>query len=418
MHFLPNILKMTFTGAHLLRRNMYYSMLLTCANYAFPLVVYAWISRALGVSNVGLVGFIDSVTTYFIFFSMMGISVLGMKTIAQSQNDPRRLADSFWSLLALHALFTLTVLAVMVAATCFVDELHRNWRLMCVGMCKLIFNVFIAEWLFTGLEQFRFITIRTLIVKGLYMVSVFLFVRDPADTFTYYLLTMLVVAIIAAINMVYARQRVGVHGIRLDLRHYVSPFFCLGIFAVVTSSYATFNMAFLGFVADDTAVGYFSTASKIISLVSVIFTAYISVVAPRASRLLADNDRAGFRMLARRSYVIIPAVGVPVGLLICLLAPYIVELLSGAGFDGSVAPLRLMAPFVAIIGLGQMVAVQILVPTGREKATAICAGTGFAICIMLNILLTPRMEAMGSAIAWTAAETASLILAVLVSRRQ
>ena len=69
-----------------IRSNVVYSMLLTGITYLFPLIVYPYISRVLGVANIGLVGFIDSLVTYFILISMMGISVLGIREVARRQS--------------------------------------------------------------------------------------------------------------------------------------------------------------------------------------------------------------------------------------------------------------------------------------------------------------------------------------------
>lgn len=400
-----------------LRANLGYSMLLTAANYLFPLVVYMHISRVLGVANIGLVGFVDSVTVYFILFSMMGISVLGMKAISQARGDTQKLAETFRSLLALHASFTLVVLAAMIAATFLVDELRANWQLMCVGMCKLVFNVFLVEWLFTGLERFRFIAMRTLIVKGLYAGAVFMLVQNPDDTLTYYVLTMLVVAALAVINMMCARHTVRATGLRLHIRQFVRPFFSLGLYSVVTASYATFNMAFLGFVANDESVGYFSTAAKIVSLVAVVFTAYISVVAPRASRLLAQGDNIRFRSLAVKSVWAILAIGIPVAVVAFALAPQLVEFLSGPGYQGAVAPLRILAPALIIIGMSQLINVQILVPLGQENRVALASAVGFAVCLAVNILFTPRLSELGAAIAWVAGECTTLILCLAITGR-
>lgn len=399
---------------------MYYSMLLTGANYLFPLLVYTYVSRVLGVSNIGLVGFVDSVTVYFILFSMMGISVLGVRAIARARGDSRKLTATFWSLLSLHATFTILVLAAMVVATFTVDELRDHRQMMYVGMCKLIFNVFLVEWLFNGLEEFRYIALRTLAVKGLYVVSVFIFVGSSDDTFTYYLLTMLVMAVMAGVNMLHAYRQLDHKKVTLEIKRYVKPFFSLGLYALVSATYATFNMVYLGFAADDSAVGCFSTASKIVTLVGVVFTAYVSVMAPRANRLWVERETRLFRQYAAKSAVVIIIIGLCLGTGVYLLAPQLVEILSGPGYDGAVLPLRLMTPLLTITGLSQMFALQMLVPAGRENRIAFNSACGFIVCLVINILLTHTIQQTGSAMAWMAGETTTMLLslAAVVKLRQ
>ena len=76
--------------------------MLVCANYLFPLAVYPYVSRVLGVAEIGLVSFIDSIATYFILFSMMGISILGIREVASASDDRERLGEVFRSLLVLN----------------------------------------------------------------------------------------------------------------------------------------------------------------------------------------------------------------------------------------------------------------------------------------------------------------------------
>lgn len=76
----------------------------------------------------------------------------------------------------------------LITAIFFIPELYEYKELMFVGAFKLFFNYLLVEWLYKGLEYFKFITIRTLIVKVIYVVSVFVFVRKANDYFVYYLL--------------------------------------------------------------------------------------------------------------------------------------------------------------------------------------------------------------------------------------
>ena len=60
-----------------IKKNFAYSSILTTANYIFPLLTYPYVSRVLGVANIGICNFVDSIINYFILFSMMGIGIVG-----------------------------------------------------------------------------------------------------------------------------------------------------------------------------------------------------------------------------------------------------------------------------------------------------------------------------------------------------
>ncbi|HAE25413.1 MAG TPA: flippase, partial [Prevotellaceae bacterium] len=53
-----------------IKRNFMFNSLLTASGYVFTLLTYPYISRVLGLSNVGIVNFVDGLINYFILFAM------------------------------------------------------------------------------------------------------------------------------------------------------------------------------------------------------------------------------------------------------------------------------------------------------------------------------------------------------------
>ena len=190
------------------KKNFIYSSILTVANYIFPLITYPYVSRVLGVTNIGICNFVDSIIHYFILFSMMGVTTLGIREIAGSANNPQKQSLVFSTLWALNAIATAIMLVFLFIVIYTIPELYEYRKLMYVGAMKLVANLFLVEWFFKGTENFKYITNRTIFVKCLYVVAVFLLVKDPDDYPIYYLLLTLMVVVNAAINFPYACTKV------------------------------------------------------------------------------------------------------------------------------------------------------------------------------------------------------------------
>ena len=171
-----------------IKRNFVYSSVLTTANYIFPLLTYPYASRVLGVDRIGICNFVDSIINYFILFSVMGIGIIGIREIARSKDNKEDLNKTFSSLFLLNTISTSLVLIVLIGAIFLVPKLQAYKDMMWIGVLKLISNYLLIEWLYKGLEKFKLITYRTIIVRTLYVVSVFLFVREAADYKIYFLL--------------------------------------------------------------------------------------------------------------------------------------------------------------------------------------------------------------------------------------
>ena len=189
-----------------LKRNFLYNFIITSANYLFPLIVFPYVSRALKVYNLGICNFVDSIILYFTMLSMMGINILGIREIASVQNNAEQRNHVFSSLFFLNAIFTFISLIALFLCINLVPQFIQYRKLLYIGSIYVIANFLLIEWLYKGLEDFAYITKRTLLVKIAYIIAVFTFVHKPEDYILYYILTTLSVVINAAINLLHSKK--------------------------------------------------------------------------------------------------------------------------------------------------------------------------------------------------------------------
>ena len=131
-----------------IKRNYFYNSLLTLSNYVFPLIIYPYVSRVLGASNIGICNFVDSVVHWFILISMMGISILGNREMAAAGADKERRSKAFSGLLTLNLLTTLIAALALVGAIYTVPKLFIYRKMLWVGVLKLMSNFLCIEWYF------------------------------------------------------------------------------------------------------------------------------------------------------------------------------------------------------------------------------------------------------------------------------
>ena len=209
-----------------LKSNFLYNSIITSANYLFPLIVFPYVSRILGPHYLGIFNFVDSVIYYFYMFGMMGIGIIGVREIAAVQHDMKKRNEVFSSLLFLNAIFVATVIVLLIICIQIIPTLNQYKYLFVVGIANIIASFLLLDWLFKGMEDFRFITIRTIIIKCLYLASIFIFVRVPEDYGIYYILTTLSVIANAAVNLWYSR-----HFVKFDF-HSFSVNLCIILYYI------------------------------------------------------------------------------------------------------------------------------------------------------------------------------------------
>ena len=381
-----------------IKKNFAYKSVLTLSTYLINFITFPYVALVLGVERIGLVNFVDNTVNYFLLFATMGVGLLGVREIAAVKEDKKRRDQVYSSVLALNLLFTLVSLGIYLLCVVTIPKLCQYDELFYIGTAKILFTVFLVEWFFTGVENFRYITLRSILIKVLYIISVFLFVRDTSDYRLYFILTVGVVVLNALINQLYIREFVRVRWNNIQLFKYLKQNVTLGIYTLMTSMYLTFNVMYLGLVSNNTEVGYYTTAFKLYSVVLGFFTAFTNVMLPRMSSLLANGEKDRFQELVNRSFSVMSTCCIPLILCSMIMAPQIVYILSGPGYEGAILPMRIIMPAAFAVGVAQVLAIQVLMPMKKDKVLLVASIIGAVVSLLINLLVVPYIESVGSAV--------------------
>lgn len=401
-----------------LKNNFYYSSVLTTAGYVFPLITYPYVSRVLGVTNIGICNFVDSIINYFVLFSMMGIRTLGIREIAKCQADKSEMSKTFFSILLLNLLFVFISVSVLLVSIHLVPQFAEQRKLMYIGVVKLIANFFLIDWFYRGIEDFRYITIRSLIIRCVYVVSVFAFVRNKDDYYIYYAILALTVFVNAVVNCIYARNILSFKLQKIQPFAFLKPSLTLGIYTLLTSMYTSFNVAYLGFVTNNTEVGYYTTATKLHHIILAFFTAFTGVMLPRMSHLLSEGKVEEFKRKIDQSMRLLVYFSFPLIVIFACFASVIISIISGPGYEKAALPTMIVLPLVFVIGFEQILVVQVLTPQkGKDNAILINSIVGASIGLLSNILLVENYGCVGSAIVWLLSELSVMLSAMFFVRK-
>lgn len=393
------------------KTNVIYSTLLTSANYIFALITYPYVSRVLGVENIGICNFVNSIVNYYYLFSTIGIVNVAIREVATHKGDKSELSKTFSSVLTFNLITAIVMMVALVASTFIVPKFYEHRDLMFVGAMRILFSTMLIEWLYKGLEDFRYITIRSFLIHVVYAILIFLLIKKADDYPLYFTLTILVVGVNALINCLYSRKKVKFSLNNISFKPIIKPSLILGVYLLLTSMYTSFNVGFLGFAGGEIEVGYYTTATKLHSVILAVFTAFTSVMLPRMSSLVAKDDKKGFTELYNKSVSILFAFSVPLVCLCTVYADNIVSILSGPGYEKAVPCMMIVMPLIFVIGYEQVLIVQTLMPLKKDNAILINSICGAILGVSLNFLIVPILKSIGAAIVWFSCEMLIMILA-------
>lgn len=267
----------------------------------------------------------------------------------------------------------------------------------------------LINWFFQGLENFKYIAARTIFVKILFVISVFLFVKTETDVKLYYFLVALTWAGNGIINFIYAKKYVSFNFTLKINKAIIGSFFILGVYWFMNSMYTTLNVAFLGFATNDIEVGYYTTANKLLTVIMTMFTALTSVMVPRVSVALKSNENSEAKALIRKAINALMLFAIPLIFFVFPFSQELIYLMSGKGYEGATTPLQIMTPLFFLVGYDQIIVLQTLLPMGKDKDILRNSILAASVGIISNIFLTLNFGKNGSAIVLILAELSVLL---------
>lgn len=381
------------------KQNFGWNLILMVSGYLFPLITFPYITRVLGAEGFGIGNFVLSIVDYAVLFSTFGIAAIGSRYIPQCNDDKEKRNHVFNSLVTIHLLLSAVVLIVYSCAVYFVPQLHDHQYLYFVGATKVIFNIFLVEWLFQGMQDFRYITIRTIIIRLAYVIATFIFIHNSEDYDWYVYITIGQVALNAFVNWEYTKRFVD---FRLDfsgLREFVFPVFSMGVNRILLSFYSTFNTMFLGFACSALSVGYFTAATKLYGIFIGLISAFNGVLVPHLNSLLGKGNIVEFKQKVSMSFSMVCLISIPFTIIAIVLGPEIIRFIAGPEYEASVLPFQIISLQIILVSLAQITENQILLSLKRFKEVLYCTLSSTALSVIIMLVWVPKYAEVAAAVA-------------------
>lgn len=371
------------------------------ANLLLPLVTLPYLLRVLGPEHFGIYSFSQAVLAYGVVFADYGFNLSATQRIAQAQGQIEIISRLFWSIQAAKLLLILAASLFMGLLIWSVPQFSAVWPVMLASAPVMLGSLLFPQWLFQGLEQMWLISFCTIIARASVIPLIFWMVQGIEDTWVAALILACgpVIAGLIACGIIWRRKLVGwMRPCWREVRQALADGWHLFMSTTAISLYTNANPMLLGLLNGHVAVGIFNAADKIRVACQSLSTPLSLAVYPRVNALMSRDPRAGLA-LARKLLLIQGGAMLLLSCLLWLLAPWAVQLIMGPQFDAAVSVLRILAPLPFIIGLSNVFGVQIMLPLGMKKSFSRIVLASGLINITLVILLAPRWEADGVAMA-------------------
>ena len=168
-----------------LKLNFVMNAILTMSQFVFPLITFPYVSRILLPIGTGKVSFATSIVSYFTLFAQLGIPTYGIRACAKVRDNREELSKMVQELFIINLMMSALAYVVYFAAIYYVPRFRQDKDLFLIVGLTIFFNAIGMEWLYKALEQYTYITVRSIIFKFIAIVAMFLMVHEQSDYVIY-----------------------------------------------------------------------------------------------------------------------------------------------------------------------------------------------------------------------------------------
>lgn len=394
-----------------LKLNAFFNVVRNVLRLIFPLITFPYVSRVLMPEGIGKVNFANSIVMYFYTIASLGIGSYGIREAAKIRNDRLALAKFTKEMLSINMVSTLVSYILLAASLVFVKKFESYRILIIVNSSSIILNTIGFEWLYSALEEYGYITLRSIIFQIVSLALTFILVRNSDDVVNYALVSVISNVGSNVCNLIHARRYLDLKTkVKLEIKKHLKPIFLLFFSSIAITVFSILDTSMVGFIKDDVEVGYYTSASKIIRMIRDLFPAISTVMFARVSYYVGTKETQKIKEVTGQIFNLFYALSIPICMGFILLMKPILLLMCGSEFLPAVAVGQVLAPLVILSSISGYLSGAILISFGREKIYMYVEVGAALLDIVLNFAFIPKYGALGAGIATLITELVMFIV--------
>lgn len=396
--------------------NAVLNMIKTISSIIFPLITFPYVSRVLMPENIGKVNFGSSFVSYFSLIASLGITTYAIRECSAKRDDKNELSKTASQIFSINVITTIIAYALMAVTLMLFRNFDSYRTLIIIQSTAIFFATLGCDWLNSALEDFTFITIRTIAFQLVSLVLMFAFVHEPGDYIKYAAITVIASSGANIVNIFYRKRYCAVRFVKeMEWKKHFKPITLLFVMILAQTIFNSSDITMLGLIKGDVEVGYYSSAVKMSNLISQVVASLAWVVMPRMSLYFEQENFDKINEMLKKTLGVLLTVGLPCAIGCICLSQEIVIIISGEQYIAAAPVLSiLMVGFmISLIG-GSFLGNMVLLPSKREDIYMVVCCVATAINLVMNYFMIPLWGANAAAFTTTFASLVMMILLIVL----
>ncbi len=376
------------------------------ANYIFPFVTIPYLSRVLGADKFGLIMFANSLIVYFNILTDYGFNLSAVREIAVHADDKEKICEIFNSVVLIKLAFvTLTFFILLFLISSF-DKFKADYEVYLFAFPAVLGQSFFPVWFFQGMQQMKYITYLSVLAKFIYIVLIFIFVKDRTD----YLLVPLFNSISTVCSGILALL-ISIYNFKIKIyiptlkkiKFYLIDGWYVFLSQISIQLFNSANIFLLGLLSDNKSVAYFAGADKIIKAFNYLVVPIVNTIFPYVGGLFKQSKEEAFQFLKSIIGIFAP-IFFAISLFLFVFSEKICIIFLGTEFINSSPVLKILSFIPFFVFINNIFGTQVLINLGAKRKYAMVFIISGVANISLIMLLIWRFKYIGVAISTFLAE--------------
>lgn len=406
---------------HGLKANFIFNFVSQILTLIVPLITTPYLWKTLGAEGNGQYSFSGSIITYFTLFATMGFDLYGQKQIATCREDKEKKSAIFWELFLLKSIFTAISMGVLLGVLYGIGFGEKYDVLILTLSIQVVAVPFDIQFFFRGDEDFLSIAIRSIFMKIIGMICIFVFVKRSDQVWVYTLCLSLSIIASNLIMWPSAIRRIAfVSPKKLSLFRHIVPSLLIFLPTLTVTVFSVFDKTMIGLLAKDPDVqnGYYEKAYQINSIALLLVTIISLVMMSRNAYDYSEGhyERVQEHLYAASRYVWM--MGLPLIAGFAVLSHNLCAWFFRTEYEGIPILLIIMSVRFIVSGFTEVLSNQLFIAIGKNQYPLIATSCAAVINVTLNFFLIPIYGAVGAAIATAVCEVVNTTVHFIIAVRK
>lgn len=393
-------------------KNYIYSLINQIINILVPLITIPYVSRIILPENIGIYSYTSSITTYFILFGSLGINLYAQREISYSQDDIKIRSKKFWEIFILKSITLIISIICYYLLLCRNNENSLYYRLLLI---EIVSNIFDISWLYQGIEEFKYIIVKNIIIKVISTILIFLFINNNKDL-NIYILIIVLSNLFGNLSLWFnAFKYIKIYNLKkLEILKNLKIIIIFFIPQIACYVYNILDKIMLGYIINDKSeVGFYEYADNIIKMCITITATLTLVIMPRIAYYYSKHDNNKINNYLIKSLKYVMFISIPMMFGIISISNRLIPIFLGNGYDKVVILLNILSIVVVFASISRIIGSGYLVPTNKMKEYNMSVIIGAIVNFILNILLIRYYSSIGACIGTVIAEFVVTIIQLI-----